>query len=222
MSTVNGGPVTATDGLVLYLNAADVDSYPGYGTTWYDLSRNGNNATLVSSPLYVDKAFTFDGTTQYASVPYSNFMKIPTSTTINIWYYPNSSTANQHMVAYDKTSWIGYSLSPFGGATYCGTAGSNDFNKYVSPQPSLNNWYMMTFVINRENSIYNLYHNGVLNQTGVISQPAISYNANLYIGSRQGPDLYFSGKISQLSYYTKSLSSTEILQYYTSTKGQFV
>lgn len=34
------------DGLVLYLDAGNLDSYPGSGSTWYDLSGNGNNFTF--------------------------------------------------------------------------------------------------------------------------------------------------------------------------------
>jgi hypothetical protein len=37
------GPVT--NGLVVHLDALNLDSYPGTGNTWYDLSGNGNNAT---------------------------------------------------------------------------------------------------------------------------------------------------------------------------------
>ena len=45
-----GGIVT--DGLVLHLDAAKRDSYPGSGTVWRDLSGNGNNGTLVNGPTF--------------------------------------------------------------------------------------------------------------------------------------------------------------------------
>jgi len=35
-------------GLMLYLDAANVKSYPGTGTIWSDLSGNGNDGTLTS------------------------------------------------------------------------------------------------------------------------------------------------------------------------------
>jgi len=34
-----------TNGLALFLDAGNNNSYPGNGTTWYDLSGNGNNGT---------------------------------------------------------------------------------------------------------------------------------------------------------------------------------
>ena len=55
------GPRVITDGLVLALDAADVSSYPGSGTTWTDLSGNGNNGTLVNGVGYDNGSLIFDG-----------------------------------------------------------------------------------------------------------------------------------------------------------------
>ena len=41
-----------TSGLILNLDAGDALSYPGSGTTWYDLSGSGYNATLVNGASY--------------------------------------------------------------------------------------------------------------------------------------------------------------------------
>jgi hypothetical protein len=47
-----GGPDIVTNGLVLALDAANPLSYPGSGTTIYDLSGNGNNGTLINGVTY--------------------------------------------------------------------------------------------------------------------------------------------------------------------------
>ena len=39
---IQGGPDIVEDGLVLHLDAADRNSYPGSGSTWYDLCGNTN------------------------------------------------------------------------------------------------------------------------------------------------------------------------------------
>ena len=44
-------PSILTDNLVLNLDAGDSNSYSGSGTTWTDLSGNGNNGTLVNGCL---------------------------------------------------------------------------------------------------------------------------------------------------------------------------
>jgi hypothetical protein len=60
--TIGYGPSIVTSGLVLALDAADRNSYPGSGTTWTDLSGNGRNFTWVSSPT-----FTSNGPSSYFS-----------------------------------------------------------------------------------------------------------------------------------------------------------
>ena len=54
-----GGPNIITDGLVLALDAASPRSYPGTGTTWYDLSGKGYNATLFNTPTFADNTLQF-------------------------------------------------------------------------------------------------------------------------------------------------------------------
>lgn len=51
-----------TDGLVVYLDAGITSSYPGSGSTWYDLSGNFTNATLDNLPSWnAGGYFTFNG-----------------------------------------------------------------------------------------------------------------------------------------------------------------
>ena len=59
------GPKIVKDGLILYLDAANPKSYPGSGTTWYDLSGHGNHATLYNSPQWENTYFHFDGTNSH-------------------------------------------------------------------------------------------------------------------------------------------------------------
>jgi hypothetical protein len=49
-------PLVVTDGLVLYLDAANRKSYPGTGTTWYDLTGNGLNG-YINSGEFVSSSF---------------------------------------------------------------------------------------------------------------------------------------------------------------------
>ena len=52
MSTAGGGVNIVKDGLVLYLDAANPNSYISGSTTWYDLSISGNIGTLSSGITY--------------------------------------------------------------------------------------------------------------------------------------------------------------------------
>ena len=72
------GPKVVTSGLVLALDAADRNSYPGSGTTWRDMSGNNRNATLVNGPSFsnIDNgAVVFDGTDDslsFSTITFSN------------------------------------------------------------------------------------------------------------------------------------------------------
>ncbi len=75
MSLGHGASIVR-DGLVLCLDAANPKSYPGTGTTWFDLSDNGNHATLFNSPTFVSDfkgAFVLDNVDDYMTIPNLNF-----------------------------------------------------------------------------------------------------------------------------------------------------
>ena len=49
---VFSGAEIVNNGLVLHLDAGNNRSYPGSGTTWYDLSGLNNNGTLGASTTF--------------------------------------------------------------------------------------------------------------------------------------------------------------------------
>ena len=55
-------PKVITDGLVLYLDAANPLSYASGSTQWRDLSRGKNHGSLVNNPSFQDRSIVFDGT----------------------------------------------------------------------------------------------------------------------------------------------------------------
>ena len=78
------GPHIITDGLILALDAASPKSYPGSGTTWYDLTTNSLDATLyngVSFSTNKQGTMVFDGVNDYGQISSS------TLTAINIFTF---------------------------------------------------------------------------------------------------------------------------------------
>jgi hypothetical protein len=91
--TAGGGGSSGlvTSGLELYLDAGDSSSYSGSGTTWTDLSGNGNDGTLVNGVGYSSAdggSLSFDGTNDYVSIP-----NVATSKdcTICLWFKENNT-----------------------------------------------------------------------------------------------------------------------------------
>ena len=72
--TAHSGPMVVSDGIVGCWDAAGKRSYPGTGTTWYDVV-GGNNGTLENESgggLSFDSAnggsIVFDGTDDYVEI----------------------------------------------------------------------------------------------------------------------------------------------------------
>jgi hypothetical protein len=85
---VSGGPYIVRDSsLILELDAADRNSYPGTGTTWFDLCGN-YNFTLTNSPTFTThkgtSVFNFDRTDDYATRAGSISHDIGSACTITI------------------------------------------------------------------------------------------------------------------------------------------
>jgi hypothetical protein len=54
MSKIQSGGRIITDGLKIYLDAANPLSYSGSGTLWEDLSGNKNNGSLTNGPTFTN------------------------------------------------------------------------------------------------------------------------------------------------------------------------
>jgi hypothetical protein len=95
-----GGPNIVTSGLVLSLDAANVKSYPGSGTTWRDLSGNGYNFAGTGSFSFSNNAIIFNRSnvtntgTVFTLSNIANQLKIEnflaSSFTIEVWCLPQT------------------------------------------------------------------------------------------------------------------------------------
>ena len=64
------GPNLNTDKLILCLDAANTNSYPGSGTTWTDMSGKENDGTLTNGPTFSSDdmgSIVFDGSNDYVN-----------------------------------------------------------------------------------------------------------------------------------------------------------
>ena len=87
MSTSFAFTPIVTDGLVLYLDAANTKSYISGSTDWYDLTTYNNDGTLTNGPVFSDENegnITFDGIDDYVNIPYDPIFDNQ-SFTLNIW-----------------------------------------------------------------------------------------------------------------------------------------
>ena len=86
-------PSVVSDGLVLCLDAGNIKSYPGSGTTWTDIGGNQNNGTFVNGPSYNSSAggsIVFDGIDDRINLPFSSVLDISGSITMEGFIYPTA------------------------------------------------------------------------------------------------------------------------------------
>jgi len=102
---------TVTSGLVLYLNAADRNSYTSGSATWQDLSGNGNNGTLTNGPTFNSAnggSIQFDGNDDYISM--RNFIGNVTTFTVCKWINLSSNQTSRtifsNYITAGGTNWV--------------------------------------------------------------------------------------------------------------------
>lgn len=211
------GPVIVRDGLVLSLDAADRNSYPGSGTTWNDVSGNGYNGTLTNGPTFSSVNggyFSFDGTNDYTSTTFTvPAQNTGTSFSWNCWVYPTRNNSADIFIGNRNTVLNFIKLT------------SNNFEYYPLSTNALifggamtiNVWQNICIVKNLTNFIY--YKNGSQLATGSSSE---SVNSNaFYIGGDNTAGEYAQGRVATATVYNRALSATEILQNYNAQKSRF-
>ena len=218
-------PNIVTDGLVLDIEANQPTSYPTTGSTAYDLSGYGNDASLINGPTFNSSGYlTFDGIDDSCTFPSSTFnagspqegtfsmlVKFPTLYTVSntIMFYDGGTTNNliyfyrNGFWAADTYAWLIYytkndtSVAAILPATY------------YSP----GNWYDITFTFNNIGQ-YRAYKNGVLfnstNATDFLSWNRTGTN-NPYFDPSSGAG---TGSIQSFKWYNKALSESEVKQNY--------
>ena len=130
------GPRIVTDGLVLSLDAADKNSYPGSGTTWKDLSGYGNHCSLVNSATYSSAkgggSIDLDGVDDYISVPktlngFTYNIHYDLNWTIEYWMYTDPYDATPQTYknlygSYNGCNWSIYKGNAQGMTIYSSTS----------------------------------------------------------------------------------------------------
>jgi len=226
------GPKIITNGLVLYLDAGNRNSYPGTGTTWNDLSGNGNNGTLTNGPTFSSTNggnISFDGVNDYLSLNSAlNFstnsgfticiflqkVNNQSGTTWNYFYSNNSPTIE--MGGYGQT-----------GDSFV-FKDNTSANTEVGSADIISNWSYIAFGTNsstRTSYIYTL--NPVVGtvlttSVGSVSNVTLGFERFFTTGPSGGPagTTYFRSKCASIQAYNRVLSATEILRNYNSIKSR--
>jgi len=210
-----------TNGLVLYLDAANSKSYVSGSTTWSDVSGNGNNGTLISGSGYSNQnggSIVFDGINDNVTTTFNSAL---TDFTIGVWFRQSGSIISYQRLVdknYITGTWIGrnsITASSWGGGVRESLA---PFGRYITLAD--NQWHYI--VSRRQDTTHTILGDGITNRSsGTVSSTPLNTN-NMLIGrsDQAGLDL-LTGNIAQVQIYNRALSDQEILQNYNATKTRF-
>lgn len=215
-----------TDGLILYLDAANRDSYPGSGTLWSDLSGNRNTCTLSGGYSFSSSgngSVLFNGINGYGSVPSSPSISLTTATA-SVWFKYTTAAGNgaEVMGKHDTSSSTnGFSIYLYNGTMQASVKNaSTSYSPPVNVAVSTNVWHnaVLTF---SSNSTANFYFNGSLISSAATGTLTTSAQPLRFADSVDTYWTIMGGSIGAASMYNRALSASEVLQNFSAIRGRF-
>ena len=219
------GPKIVTDGLVLSLDAADRNSYPGSGTAWNDLV-GSNNGTLTNGPTFNSSnggSIVFDGVDDYVQInPQSPITPFNQSRTVSIWFKPNVFPTSN----YSEIIITGNQYNPSVPMWEINLAPNNGLDLYQGG----NHYSMGTNIIttgsivnvhylfNSTNNKIDFYLNGNLIYSNTIADANLQSN-NIYLGVGYWGATNLNIYNTQI--YNKALTTSEVQQNFNALRKRF-
>lgn len=229
------------NGLILLLDSGVRNSYPGYGTKWYDLSGCGNHANIQNDPFFTPSNTYFpdsDVNYGYWSMDYANdrmvvpsleYFRWDAGITVGFWWYNGGGTGFYRGIVTNGISgdrqgsfdWRIGRENYFGGSNngsllnfHVETPGG-EIRPNIYATPNEWHYYCGTY----DNRIVRLYKDGVLWSAHNHPSPGpievFGGDGNgVIIGHSPGTSEYMDGRFGAVEIYTRALSDSEVQQNY--------
>ena len=224
---LNYNPTIVPDGLIVYLDPANSRSYSGSGNTWYDISGNSLNASLVNTPSYTVSnlgTLILDGSSNYFTLPNNSILSL-SEFTISIWVKVLQLNADQYLVDTSSNSNFGYGYSFRIRSNNAIRFWAYDANTLVETTETVssNLWYHITVSYSNFSKTQRIYINGSLSASAQHTNAFVLADPQyLRIGHSQVLGGYSKAVIGQSMFYNRELSASEIKQNYDSSKGRYI
>jgi hypothetical protein len=236
---VTGARVTGqnivTSGLVFNIDASESASYPGTGTTWYDIAGSNvgtltNGASYVSSP----KSIEFDGVDDYVtfgSITSSNPLSLAgdTSYTIEVWFKGDTSGEDLARV-FEKGNGPsfagGYGIFCTDNSTPRLRGWSHLVNgaAYYSPNPMWTEGVWCQMVLTRNGTSIYIYNNTTYMANGALSANTAppTTTADFYVAAAPWTTARdMAGSVGAIRIYNRVLTTTEIAQNFNARRARY-
>jgi hypothetical protein len=215
------------NGLVLHLDAANKKSYPGSGTTWTDLSGNGNNLTLSNSPAYSNLShFSFNGsnntTTGEKTAAQMNITDTALSMVLVTRRAASPTNNSQGQIGFSATTLSIKNTTYFFVDVY-----STNNTRYIVEltNPRIDRTYFENiwahFAVTIEGSTVKSFYNGILQTTTTMDGNLKTIQSTQFSVADGYGYYYLQGDISNCMLYNIVLSPSQILQNFNALRGRY-
>jgi hypothetical protein len=220
-------PKTVTEGLVLYIDAANPKSYPGSGTAVIDISGNGKNGTMVGGASFNSstKSFVFDGVND--TIIFGNGNTVFPLPAISYEFFFRSLGTVPTTGTSPALTGLTYGVRLFVNSTSL-NAGFDDGASFISLSTTgTNNFYNGSWnhvVVTHDGVNFRIYLNGVLNNSrtstwlGTTRWPTNEFNIGR---DNNNVNYYFYGDIAVYRLYNKPLTASEVSTNFNATRGRY-
>lgn len=232
---ISYNPKIVTDGLVLCLDAANVKSYPGSGTTWNDISTTKTTGTLTSGATYSsnDKGIiVLDGVDDHVVVSNPQLFNAGSGNfSIDCWLKQKTINRYNGIVEGRATGlhgflWILNYPSQGNACFFLNTTLESGQNIYNSTTTNFatTNWMHTAVTIDRSSEKITFYKNGMQegSQVSITSSGTIDPGSGysyLIGGDYGGAEAHID--VSCIKHYNRLLTPIEVLQNFNAVRGRF-
>jgi hypothetical protein len=210
-----------TNGLVLALDAGNLISYIGNGTTAYSLT-GSMNGTLTNGTSYSNAnggTWVFDGVDDFINLPIDSAFNTP-SITVEVW--ANLQTINDRHILY--VNWQGNSLEVNSDRSVTMYNYNSQGQQGASTSAGVfnwDNWAHFVGVYDDTNQILKTYVNGVLLGSRTNTASTIySVGVHKISGTDYGGEV--KGNIAIVRHYNRALSDSEVKQNFSAQSSRFL
>jgi hypothetical protein len=229
-----------TSGLVLNLDASNASSYPGSGTTWTDLSGNGNNMTMNGTvPINGSgqtKYFSYNGTSNFFQ-GVNNFTIISNAITISVVASITDMSQRTALLskynAYSSISGYVLEVGTIPGLWsntmrwYAAGSGGESNDYRGTSALNQNQIYIFTLTYSQSTGAAAFYANATAVSADQVGSNAVASDwaqgATPNLTGDYGPGLGISSYMNEymVLVYNTALTSTQVTQNYNALKTRF-
>ena len=218
-------PSIVMNGLVLCLDAGNSKSYPGSGTTWTDLSGNGNTGTLQGAGYNSANggSISFDGTDDYVS--FTSNPSLTNQMSAEVWVKlndPQGVNASGLILGRENSYRMLYSSSAID--WICATTNNGWYTTGTAiTTGSVTPFSSTLHIVATYDGVNNkIYINGTLTTTGSsISGDVLTSGTYYLMRTTAGNVDYGQGNIYSHKIYNRALTAAEVQQNFNALRGRF-